>query len=44
MWQSQQIEKYQGLEEQLEQMWKVKCNVIPMVVGQLGAVTPKLGE
>ena len=40
----EKIEKHQGLKEQLEQMWKVKCNVIPFVVGPLGAVTPKLGE
>ncbi|XP_068190807.1 uncharacterized protein [Antennarius striatus] len=40
----EKIEKYQGLKEQLEQMWKVKVNVVPVVVGALGAVTPKLEE
>ena len=40
----EKIEKYQGLKEQLEQMWKVKASVVPVVVGALGAVTPKLGE
>ena len=40
----EKIKKYQGLKEQLKQMWKVKCNEIPVVVGALGAVTPKLRE
>ena len=40
----EKVEKYQGLKEQLEQMWKVKASVVPVVVGALGAVTPKLGE
>ena len=40
----QEVVKYQGLKEQLEQMWKVKADVVPVVVGALGAVTPKLGE
>ncbi len=38
------FEKYQGLKEQLERMWKVKASVVPVVVGALRAVTPKLGE
>ena len=25
-------------------MWKVKAKVVPVVVGALGAVTPKVGE
>ena len=25
-------------------MWKAKASVVPVVVGALGAVTPKLGE
>ena len=40
----EKLEKYQGLKEQLERMWKVKASVVPVVVGALGAVTPKLGE
>ncbi len=32
------------MKEQLERMWKVKASVVPVVVGALGAVTPKLGE
>ena len=40
----EKVDKYQGLREQLERMWKVKASVVPVVVGALGAVTPKLGE
>ena len=40
----EKVEKYQGLREQLERMWKVKASVVPVVVGALGAVTPKLGD
>uniref|UniRef100_A0A3Q0S451 Immunoglobulin V-set domain-containing protein n=1 Tax=Amphilophus citrinellus TaxID=61819 RepID=A0A3Q0S451_AMPCI len=32
------------LREELERMWKVKVTVVPVVIGTLGAVTPKLGE
>ncbi|KAF7643082.1 hypothetical protein LDENG_00244990 [Lucifuga dentata] len=37
----EKLEKYQGLQEELDRMWKVKSTV---VIGALGAVTPKLGE
>ena len=37
------IEKYQGLREELEKMWGVKATVVPVVIGTLGAATPKLG-
>ncbi|KAF7643158.1 hypothetical protein LDENG_00244290 [Lucifuga dentata] len=40
----QKIQKYQGLKEELERTWKVKSKVVPVVIGALGAVTPKLGE
>ncbi|KAL3979255.1 annexin A1 [Sarotherodon galilaeus] len=33
-----------GLEEQLEQMWKVKSKVVPVVTGALGAVTLNVKE
>ena len=33
-----------GLKEALERMWGVKASVVPMVIGQFGAVTPKLGD
>ncbi|KAF7665893.1 hypothetical protein LDENG_00129980 [Lucifuga dentata] len=40
----EKIEKYQGPKEELEWTWKVKSKVVPVVIGALGAVTPKLGE
>ena len=40
----QKLEKYQGLREELEKMWGVKAKVVPVVIGALVAVTPKLGE
>ncbi|XP_051929435.1 uncharacterized protein LOC127605701 [Hippocampus zosterae] len=40
----EKLEKYQGLREELERAWKVKVTVVPVVVGALGAVTPKLDE
>ena len=33
--------KYQDLRRELEQLWKVKARVVPVVVGALGAVTKK---
>ena len=40
----EKLEKYQGLREELEKMWGVKAKVVPVVIGALVAVTPKLGE
>ena len=40
----EKLEKYQGLKEELERTWKVKAKVVPVVIGTLGAVTPKLEE
>ncbi|KAK7922439.1 hypothetical protein WMY93_009341 [Mugilogobius chulae] len=40
----EKLEKYQGLREELEKAWKVKATVVPVVIGALGAVTPKLDE
>ncbi|XP_055359974.1 uncharacterized protein LOC129603341 [Betta splendens] len=40
----EKLEKYQGLREELEKAWKVKATVVPVVIGALGAVTPKLEE
>ena len=40
----EKVEKYQGLKEELERAWKVKASVVPVVIGALGAVTPKLEE
>lgn len=38
------LEKYRGLNDELEKMWKVKAKEVSMVVGALGAVTAKLAE
>ncbi|XP_078791071.1 uncharacterized protein LOC111949134 [Oryzias latipes] len=40
----EKLEKYQGLREELEKAWKVKVTVVPVVIGALGAITPKLEE
>uniref|UniRef100_A0A087XGF1 Reverse transcriptase zinc-binding domain-containing protein n=2 Tax=Poecilia formosa TaxID=48698 RepID=A0A087XGF1_POEFO len=40
----EKLEKYQGLREELEKAWKVKTTVVPVVIGALGAVTPKLEQ
>lgn len=39
----QKLEKYQGLKKELDKMWGVTATVVPVVMGELGAVTPKLG-
>ena len=38
------MEKYQGLKEELERMWKMKVKVVPVVIGALGVVAPKLED
>ena len=38
----EKIDKYQGLREEMEKMWKVKAKVVPIVIGALGAVAPTL--
>ena len=38
----EKIDKYQGLREEMEKMWKVEAKVVPIVVGALGAVTTTL--
>lgn len=37
-------EKYQELEKKLEQKWKPKDKVVPVIIAALAAVTPKLKE
>ena len=32
------IEKYQGLQRELQKIWNVKVKIIPLVVGSLGAI------
>ena len=36
------IDKYQSLKAELEQLWKAKVIVIPVVVGALIAITDRL--
>lgn len=36
----EKLQEYQG--EELEKMWTVTLTVIPVVSGELGALTPKL--
>ena len=38
------LEKDQGLKEELERMCGVKVSLVPVVIRSLGAVTPKLRE
>ena len=40
----EKIDKYQSLKIELEQLWKVKIMVIPVVVGALGAIANKLPD
>ncbi|TWW73505.1 Kin of IRRE-like protein 1 [Takifugu flavidus] len=37
----EKLEKYQGLKENIERMCGMKATVVPVVIGTLGAVTPK---
>ena len=38
----EKISKYGGLKVELERMWGVKAEIIPVIVGGLGAVTKNL--
>lgn len=38
------LKKCRGLGEGLENMWKLKTTVVPMIIGALRGVTPKLGK
>ncbi|TWW59227.1 hypothetical protein D4764_06G0007570 [Takifugu flavidus] len=40
----EKLEKYQGLKEEIERMWGMKATVVPVVIGTLGAVAPKLSR
>ena len=37
------LEKYRGLKQEPEKMWKVKATVVSVIIGLLRALTPKLG-
>ena len=38
------IEKHQDLGRELQKIWNVKVNIIPLVVGSLGAITKQFGN
>ena len=40
----EKVEKYQELQREVARLWNVKANVVPIVVGALGAVTPGLSK
>lgn len=40
----EKLQKYQGLREQLEGMWRMRTLLIPVVIGALEAVNVKRGE
>ena len=42
MKETEKIEKYKDLSVELSSLWKMKCEVIPIVVGGLGCVTARL--
>ena len=38
------IEKYQDLGRELQKIWNVKVNIIPLVVGSLGGIPKQFGN
>lgn len=46
IWEKEQekLEEYQDLRQQLERIWGLKKTVVPVAIGMLWAVTPKLEE
>ena len=40
----EKVEKYQDLRGEVARLWNVKAKVFPIVVGELGAVTPNLSK
>ena len=40
----EKVEKYQDLRREVARLWNVKAEVLPIVVGALGAVTPNLSK
>ena len=38
------IEKHQDLGRELQKIWNVKVNIIPLVVGSLGAIPKQFGN
>ena len=40
----EKIEKYQDLRRELQKIWNVRMNIIPLVVGSLGAIPKQFGR
>ena len=40
----EKVEKYQDLLLKVQRMWHVKAEIIPIVIGALGAVSPKFSD
>ena len=40
----EKVEKYQDLRREVARLWNIRANVVPIVVGALGAVTPNLSK
>ena len=38
------IDKYQDLGRELQKIWNVKVNIVPLVVGSLGAIPKQFGN
>ena len=41
---TEKVTKYQDLVLEIRRLWNVKAEVIPTVIGALGAVTPELND
>ena len=40
----EKIEKYRDLCRELERLWRVKCRVVPVIVGALGTIPTRLSH
>ena len=40
----EKIEKYQYLRRELQKIWNMRVNIIPLVVGSLGAIPKQFGN
>jgi len=40
----EKIDKYQDLLIEIQRLWHVKADIIPIVIGALGALSPKFGD
>ena len=40
----EKVGKYAGLKGELQRMWGMKAEIVPIIVGGLGAITKNLGD